>query len=62
MRAGRLMLQRIAEHVERGESFAFETTLSDRGFVRSIETWQHQGYYITLWFLGLPNPEAFLFC
>jgi len=55
--AGRLMLKRIAEHVERGDSFAFETTLSDRSFARSIEAWQREGYYITLWFLALPNVE-----
>jgi len=60
MRAGRLMLQRIAEHVERGDSFAFETTLADRGFSRSIKTWQHKGYYVTLWFLALPNIETAL--
>jgi predicted ABC-type ATPase len=60
MRAGRLMLKRMAEHVERGDSFAFETTLSDRGFSRSIETWQREGYYITLWFLALPNVEMAL--
>ena len=58
MRAGRLMLQKIAEHVERGASFAFETTLSNRSFARSIGDWQRQGYYVTLWFLGLPNVEA----
>lgn len=27
-KAGRLMLEEIASHVKRGESFAFETTLS----------------------------------
>jgi hypothetical protein len=31
MRAGRLMLELIGDLVARGESFAFETTLADRG-------------------------------
>jgi predicted ABC-type ATPase len=31
MRAGRLMVQLIDEHVTRGDSFAFETTLADKG-------------------------------
>jgi hypothetical protein len=36
MRAGRLMLELIGDLVARGESFAFETTLADRGYVRRI--------------------------
>ncbi len=32
VRAGRLMLSEIALHVGRGDSFAFETTLSGRGY------------------------------
>jgi len=38
IRAGRLMLQLIADHVRPSESFACETTLSDRGRARSIPT------------------------
>ena len=36
MRAGRLMLNMIDDHVGRGDSFAFETTLSGRGYARMI--------------------------
>lgn len=36
MRAGRLMLELLAELVARNDSFAFETTLADRGYVRRI--------------------------
>jgi len=36
LRAGRLMLQLMAEYVERGDSFAFETTLAGRNYARSI--------------------------
>ena len=57
-RAGRLMLQRIQELVERGESFAFETTLSGRGFARSIPGWQALGYRVELYFLTLSSPDA----
>ena len=32
VRSGRLMLKLIAEHVERGDSFAFETTLAGRNY------------------------------
>jgi predicted ABC-type ATPase len=58
IRAGRLMLELITEHVRRGESFAFETTLSDRGQAKQIPQWRGAGYRVTLWFLSLPSPEA----
>ena len=57
IRAARLMLSMIHEYVEKGESFAFETTLSGRGYARRIPRWQQQGYRIKLFFLRLPTPE-----
>ena len=55
--AGRTMLRMIDEYVRRGESFAFETTLSGRSYARSIPEWQAEGYWVTLCFLRLPTPE-----
>ena len=55
--AGRLMLRMIDGCVRRGESFAFETTLSGRGYARSIPRWQEQGYRVELFFLSLPSPD-----
>ena len=57
IRAARLMLNMIHEYVEKGESFAFETTLSGRGYARLIPRWQQQDYRIKLFFLRLPTPE-----
>ena len=57
LRAGKLMLQMISEHVVRGESFGFETTLAGRNFARSIRQWRVGGYYVTLIFLSLPTAE-----
>ena len=57
VRAGRMMLSMIDDYVRRGESFAFETTLSGRGYARLIPTWQAQGYQVLLYFLRLPTPE-----
>jgi predicted ABC-type ATPase len=57
VRAGRIMLEQIHEHVRKGESFAFETTLSGRIYLRLIPTWQAQGYVVKLFFLQLPSPE-----
>ena len=55
--AGRLMLNMMRDYVKRGESFAFETTLSGRGYARSIPLWQEQGYRVELFFLRLRTPE-----
>lgn len=57
-RAGRMMLDMIDDCVRRGVSFAFETTLSGRGYARMIPQWQADGYWVTLIFLRLPSPEA----
>ena len=58
MPAGRIMLSRILACVERGESFAFETTLADRGYARRIPQWRSVGYHVSLWFLALPSPDV----
>lgn len=57
-RAGRLMLRQIHEHARKGDSFAFETTLSGRVYARWIPRWQTDGYRVKLFFLRLPTPEA----
>ena len=46
-RAGRMMLEMIDACVQKGENFAFETTLSGRGYARMIPRWQEQGYWVT---------------
>jgi predicted ABC-type ATPase len=56
-RAGRMMLEEIFNHAVRGVSFAFETTLSGRGYVRLIPSWQMDGYIVKLFFLRLASPE-----
>ena len=57
VRAGRLMLQQIDEHVRRGDSFAFEATLSGRSYARRILRWRALGYRVKLFFPRLPTPE-----
>ena len=57
VRAGRLMLAEIREHARRGDSFAFETTLSGRGYARLIPRWRDQGYRVRVVFLRLPTPD-----
>ena len=48
VRAARLMLEEIALSVERGESFALETTLSGLGYLRQIRSWRALGYTVTI--------------
>jgi len=55
--AGRLMIERIRECVRKNESFAFETTLSGKGYYRKIIEWKKQGYEIILYFFKLPSVE-----
>lgn len=57
IRAGRLMLKEIREHIRRGESFAFETTLSGLTYARLIPQWRKRGYRVKLIYLWLPKVE-----
>ena len=57
IRAGRLMLEEIKRRVRQGDSFAFETTLSGRIYVRMIPRWRAAGYHIKLIFLSLPTAD-----
>ena len=57
LRAGRLMLQEIHRRVRGGKSFAFETTLSGRNYVRLIPRWRSAGYHVKLIFLSLPSAD-----
>ncbi len=56
-RAGRLVLEQIAAFVRQKQSFAFETTLSGRGYARLISEWRALGYFVELFFLRLPDAD-----
>jgi predicted ABC-type ATPase len=57
VKAGKLMLGEIREHVRAGESFAVETTLAGRRCAKAIPRWQANGYGVKLVFLQLPSVE-----
>src|SRR5580692_2699793 len=57
LQAGKIMLSEIARRVSRGESFAFETTLSGLNYARHIPRWRRAGYQVKLIFLSLPSAE-----
>lgn len=57
LRAGRLMLEEIHDKVRQEKSFAFETTLSGRTYMRLLRDCRNQGYHILLVFLSLPSAN-----
>jgi predicted ABC-type ATPase len=58
--AGRLMIERIHELIDRGESFAFETTCSGRAYAQTLLRCREAGYRLTLIFLWLPSAKEAL--
>ena len=57
IQAGRLMIDRIIHLLKEGETFAFETTLATRSYVKLIQQAQRRGYFVTLVFFMLDSPE-----
>ena len=58
--AGRLMIERIHGLINRGESFAFETTCFGRAHVQTLLRCRKAGYRLTLIFLWLPSAKEAL--
>ena len=57
MQAGRIMLARMDELLQKGETFAFETTLATKSYKQKIEWEQANGYEVTLLFFWLDSPN-----
>jgi len=55
--AGRIMLNRIDELLNKGINFSFETTLSTRSYKSFVLKAQQQGYKVTLLFFWLQTIE-----
>ena len=56
-RAGCVMLEEIAAHVEAGRNFAFETTLSGLTYATMIPRWRLAGYRVKLLYLSLASAD-----
>ena len=54
--AGRLMLSRIEELLERDESFSIETTLATKSYINLVRRAQAKGYNVKLLFFWLNSP------
>lgn len=55
--ASRVFLRQIAQHIAEGRDFAFETTLSGRGYLRLIRRLRTVGWRVELLYLALPGVE-----
>jgi len=55
--AGRLLLARMDEAVQTGESFALETNLASRTLATRIPRWQQAGYTVSLVFVWIPSAD-----
>ena len=55
--AGRLMLQRIEELLDKGETFSIETTLATKSYISLVHRAQAKGYRVSVLFFWLQTPE-----
>ncbi|MCH9698155.1 MAG: hypothetical protein K0U68_08640 [Gammaproteobacteria bacterium] len=58
MSAARLLLKEIKTSVKQRESFAFETTLSGKSYLRLIHQLRNDHWIIELFYLWLPSIES----
>ena len=58
--AGRLMLKRIDELLEKGETFSIETTLATKSYINLVRRARAKGYVIKVLFFWLNSPELAL--
>src|SRR5215212_4129427 len=57
IRAGRLLLTQVDEHLRRRETFALESTLSGKTYIRLFQRALKSGYEIELHYLWLSSPS-----
>ncbi|MBP5714115.1 MAG: zeta toxin family protein [Prevotella sp.] len=58
--AGRLMLKRIEELLEKEETFSIETTLATKSYINMVRRAQAKGYSVKVLFFWLNSPELAL--
>jgi len=56
VKAARLLLQELQELLRRNETFALETTLSGKGYIRLLGRARRLGYEVELHYLWLSSP------
>lgn len=61
LRAGRTMLRDIRSFSDKRDSFAFETTLSGRGYIALFRRLKGSGYRVHLFFLWLKDVDLAIY-
>ncbi len=59
-RAGRLVLESIANRIAAQEDFAFETTLSGRTYLKQVQALRASGYGVHMFYLWIPSAAMAL--
>ena len=57
LQAGRILLQNLKRHLQNGDSFALESTLSGKTYIKYLQQAKNAGYEIRLYFLWLYSAE-----
>ncbi|MCF6312072.1 MAG: AAA family ATPase [Verrucomicrobiales bacterium] len=57
IQAGKILLKNLNRNLEQGKSFALESTLSGKSYLKHIRQAKILGFEIKLDFLWLPSPE-----
>lgn len=57
MEAGKILLREIRSCVQRGEDFAFETTLSGKTYARLLKELRVEGWKVVLFYLWIPSAR-----
>ncbi len=60
LKAGKVMLRELDDHLAHRHNVAIETTLSGKRYARLVPRWQEQGYAVKLVFLSLPSVDLAL--
>ncbi len=56
--AGRLLLHEVQAHIRHGRSFAVETTLASRGYLKLVGQLRGAGWRVELIYLALPDKAT----
>ncbi|MCC6838955.1 MAG: hypothetical protein IT230_02225 [Flavobacteriales bacterium] len=55
--AGRILLEELGRLTKAKDSFALESTLSGKTYVKLIQDWKRLGYHVQIIFLQLDSPK-----
>lgn len=57
LQASKIFLQTLKQKLKKKETFAFETTLSGKSYLKQIPQWQQDGWQVVLIYLYIPGAD-----